>query len=141
MFGFGTTGAANPIRTNIDCAGCATNTANRPLAAYFTRNFTVPNASTATNLRLTTRADDGIVVYVNGVEVGRSNMPTGTVTPNTFAGPRRNTADAVANPVVINVPQNRLVTGTNVISVETHLNSRSTPNVSFDLSAVLTSTQ
>ncbi|WP_162529631.1 PKD domain-containing protein [Nocardioides caldifontis] len=139
VFGFGNTGAANPVTTNIDCAGCSTNTANRPLAAYFTKRFTVADASQALNLRLTTRADDGIVVYVNGVEVGRSNMPAGTVTVGTFAGPARSTATAVANPVVIDVPPSLLVTGQNVVSVETHLNYRNTPNVSFDLEAVLTS--
>lgn len=31
------------------------------------------------------RVDDGAVVYVNGVEVGRDNMPAGVVTPATPA--------------------------------------------------------
>ena len=31
--------------------------------------------------KVITRADDGVVVHVNGVEVGRSNMPTGTIGP------------------------------------------------------------
>ncbi len=141
VLGFGNTGTAPAVTTNIDCSGCSTTTANRPLAAYFTRNFTVPDASKATNLRLTTRADDGIVVYVNGVEVNRTNMPSTAVTVNTYAGPARSTATAIASPVVIDVPQNQLVTGTNVVSVETHLNYKATPNVTFDLDAVLTSFQ
>ena len=43
----------------------------RPLAAYFIKTFTVDNAASVSKLTLKTVADDGVVVYVNGTEVGR----------------------------------------------------------------------
>jgi hypothetical protein len=129
--GFGST-----VATNIDC--CASNTPARPLASYFTKTFTVNDASKVTSLRLETVADDGVVVYVNGTEVNRTNMPAGGVTINTYASTARTTATANANPIVVDVPLGLLTSGTNVISAETHLNYRATPNVTFDLRATLT---
>jgi hypothetical protein len=92
-----------------------------------------------TQLVLNTRADDGIVVYVNGTEVGRANMPSGTITGSTYASSAVKTANA--QQVVINVPTSLLVSGTNVISAETHVNFRKTADLSFDLSATITVSQ
>ena len=62
------------VQTNIDTFAT---TAQRPAAAYFVRNFQVDDKSKVTQLVLNTVADDGIVVYVNGTEVNRTNMPPG----------------------------------------------------------------
>lgn len=131
--GFGTTVS---LATNIDTYAT---TSARPLTAYFRKAFTVDNAADVTRLVLTSVADDGAVFYVNGTEVGRSNMPAGTITHSTYASSARNTTVANASPVVIEVPTSLLVSGANVIAVETHLNFRATKDLSFDLSAVLTS--
>lgn len=112
-------------------------TAERPRAAYFRKTFDVPDAARVQRLVLTTVADDGVVVYVNGTEVGRANMPAGTVTSATYASKAVRTSLAAASPVVIDVPVGLLVDGTNTVSVETHVNYRATPDVSFDLQAVL----
>ena len=114
-------------------------TADRPIATQFRRSFVVDDAGKVTGLRLSTVANDGVVVYVNGTEVGRSNMPTGTVTHTTYASASPSTANANAAPVVIDVPVGLLTTGTNVIAVETHVRYRGTPDVTFDLRAELTS--
>ncbi len=119
--------------TNIDC--CAGNTTQRPLAAYFVKTFQVPDASKATNLRLETVADDGVVIYVNGTEVNRTNMHSGGV----YAASAVSTANANAAPVVVNVAPGLLHNGTNTVAVETHLNYRATRNISFDMLASLTS--
>jgi PKD repeat protein len=129
--GFGSTG----LGTNIDVPPP---TSNRPLAAYFLKQFTVSSAADVRKLSLSTVADDGVVVYVNGTEVGRSNMPAGDVTFNTYASSAVNSTVANANPVVIVVPTDLLVTGTNTIAVETHLNFRATKDLGFDLNATLT---
>ena len=52
---------------------------------YFRRQFTVDNPATLSNVNLTLMRDDGAVVYVNGVEVARSNMPNGNITNTTYA--------------------------------------------------------
>lgn len=123
-----------PIATNIDVAAGAT----RPLTTYFRRAFTVNNAAAVTALSLTTRADDGVAVYVNGTEVGRSNLPAGTLTATTYALSAPSTATAVASPVTWSVPTSLLVDGTNTISVEVHSNYRATPSISMDLSLTAT---
>jgi hypothetical protein len=131
VLGFGSSG----LGTNINTFAT---TAERPIAAYYRRTFTVPDAGKATKLVLTTVGDDGVVVYVNGVEVGRQNMPTGAVSSRTYASSARRTTVANSLPLVVEVPVNLLVSGTNVVSAETHLNYRGTPDTSFDLKAVLT---
>lgn len=132
VLGFGSTG----LGTNIDTFAT---TADRPLTVYFRRDFQVSDATKVTRLVLTTVADDGVVVYVNGTEVGRSNMPSGTVTNKTYASSARRTSVATSAPYVVEVPTSLLVDGRNVIAAETHLNYRATADASFDLSAVLTS--
>ena len=131
VLGFGSTG----LGTNIDVS---TGTSTRPLAAYFIKTFTVDNAASVSKLTLKTVADDGVVVYVNGTEVGRSNMPAGTVTFNTYASSAPRTSVAVASPVTMDVPVFLLQNGANTIAVETHLNYHATADVSFDLSATET---
>ena len=131
VLGFGDASVA----TTIDGAFTTT---TRPIAAQFVRTFQVADASKATALKLETVADDGVVVYVNGTEVGRSNMPTGTISYNTYASTARRTSTANASPVVIDVPPSLLVNGTNTVAVETHVNYRSTPDLTFDLKATLT---
>jgi hypothetical protein len=129
VLGFGSAA----VTTDIDSYATP---ASRPLAAYFLDSFLVPAASAVTALTLTTVADDGVVVYVNGTEVGRANMPAGTVTYQTYASTGVRTADAA--PVTFSVPASLLVSGPNVIAAETHLNYHATSDVSFHLVATLT---
>jgi PKD repeat protein len=129
--GYGST----PLGTNLNPSAT---TSARPLAAYFLRSFSIPTASAVTALKLTTVADDGVVIYVNGTEVGRTRMPTGTVTINTYATAAIPTSNANAAPVTFNVPLSLLVNGTNTIAAETHLNYHATKDISFDLTATTT---
>lgn len=128
VLGFGATG----LGTNIDITGPTT---SRPLTAYFVKTVTVASAAKVVKLTINTAGDDGIVVYVNGTEVGRSNMPAGTITDTTYASTSRRTAVANAAPLVIDVPVALLVDGVNTIAAETHLNYRATADISFDLNA------
>ena len=81
--------------------------------------------------------DDGAVVYLNGVEVYRSNMPTGTIGHTTRASspsatPRSWTwLTALLNPAL-------LVAGDNVIAVEIHQDSPTSSDISFDLELTAT---
>jgi hypothetical protein len=110
----------------------------RPLTSYYRSTFQVQDASGVESLTLTTRADDGIAVYVNGVEVGRSNLPAGAIGHNTYATSAPSAAFAVANPVTYVVPGSLLQDGVNVITAEVHSNYRSTPSASFELTGTLT---
>lgn len=52
---------------------------------YFRHTFAVADASSIAGLTLRLLRDDGAVVYLNGVEVYRSNMPPGPVGFSTLA--------------------------------------------------------
>ena len=125
------------VATNIDTYP---NTSDRPRAAYFRKTFEVADPSKVTALTLHTWADDGVLVYVNGVEVARSNVQAGAPSISTYAVSAVSTAAAQASPLDVDVPVNLLVAGQNVIAVETHVNYRATRDLSMDLRADITAT-
>jgi hypothetical protein len=58
---------------------------NKYITTWFRNNFYVKNPYVFTGLVCKLLRDDGAVVYLNGYEVFRSNMPDGLITPNTLA--------------------------------------------------------
>jgi hypothetical protein len=54
-------------------------------AAYFRTTFEVANPDAFLGLQLRLLRDDGAVVYLNGTEVTRDNMPAGVIEPETLA--------------------------------------------------------
>jgi hypothetical protein len=87
--------------------------------AYFRRSFNVNSASDFNGILLRLLSDDGAVVYLNGVEVFRANMPSGKVSYNTFA--LSEVAGGVESSYIETpLPSSQLVNGTNVIAVEVH---------------------
>ena len=115
--------------TNID----PTALSPRPLSAQYRSEFEVTDATTVVDGTITVLANDGVVVYVNGVEIGRHRMPAGTVTQNTYASSVVSHAVANNGRVTFAVPYGLLVEGTNVVAASAHSNYRTTPDVSFDL--------
>ncbi|MES6118672.1 hypothetical protein U6M47_12485, partial [Cutibacterium acnes] len=123
------------VATTLNVAPVAT---DRPRALYGRTTFEVADVSKVQMLSLQVLADDGAVVYVNGVEVGRDNMGTGAVSYTTFASAARRVTAAQAAPITVSVPSSALVNGVNVLSVETHVNYRSTPDLTLAATADLT---
>ena len=75
--------------------------------------------------------DDGVVTYLNGVEVYRNNITNGV--PVLYSSLCTNCAD---NGTVIQsatLPTAALVTGTNVITAEVHQSSVTSSDLVFDL--------
>lgn len=120
---------SSTIATELVSAG------TRPLSSHYRKSFTVENPGTVAEVKIVTRADDGLVLYLNGIEVGRVNMPAGTISNNTYATAAPRTTFATANPVQVALPGSALAAGVNVLSAEVHSNYRSTPDHSFELSA------
>jgi hypothetical protein len=108
---------------------------NKWRAAYFRRVVNLSAApSTAT---LSWLADDGAVLYVNGVEVTRDNMPTGPIDYSTFASSGRwNAQESLVRSVT--VPAGLLRAGTNVIAAEVHQDAANSSDLSFDASLSVT---
>jgi len=98
-------------------------------AYYFRRTFTSENI--LKNLALDVVVDDGCVVYLNGVELKRFNMPTGTIAWNTYTGILANDSgswNAIAVDPAVTVQK-----GTNVLAVSVHQYDSTSSDVSFDL--------
>lgn len=100
---------------------------NRFISIYFRKTITIPNINVFSGLALHVRYDDGAVVYVNGTEVARVNMPTGTIAHGTVASTALdNTTDTIVLPV------SAFVNGNNTIAVEVHQRSNKSDDLSFD---------
>ena len=108
---------------------------NKFITTYFRRAFSVTNASAFNGVTLRLMRDDGAVVYLNGVEVWRTNMPTGTIgfstlAPVAIAGADESTfVQTTLNPSL-------LVSGTNVLAVELHQSGGTSSDISFDLQLI-----
>jgi acid phosphatase type 7 len=108
---------------------------NKYVTSYFRRAFNVTNASVFAGLTLRLLRDDGAVVYLNGVEVWRSNMPTGTVGHLTLASVAIGGADE-STFVQTTISPALLVNGANVLAVELHQSGGTSSDISFDLQLI-----
>lgn len=109
-----------------------TPTGNKWITTYFRKTVTIPNTSIFTNFVMNLIRDDGAVVYVNGVEVFRENMPTGAIVHSTQASSNIGGA-AETTPVTYVIPISAFVNGVNTIAVEMHQDVASSSDLSFDL--------
>lgn len=126
--GYGEKSEGRPEATELSYG---TNSSSKHITYYFRREFSVaaPSALRAPYVRLL--RDDGAIVYLNGVEIFRSNLPGSVdyLTPalNAAAGAEETTW--FTNSVAVA----RLREGQNVLAVEVHQSSPSSSDLSFDL--------
>ncbi|WP_431901301.1 PQQ-binding-like beta-propeller repeat protein [Nonomuraea sp. bgisy101] len=99
---------------------------------YFRHAFAVADPAALHDVTLRVLRDDGAVVYLNGQEVMRSNMPSGTITSGTLA-PSTVNSDAENTWQTVAVAPERLNAGQNTIAVEVHQAQPTSSDVSFDL--------
>ncbi len=97
--------------------------------AYFRKSFSLPDLCTYDNVKVSIKMDDGAIIYVNGVEVSRFRMPSGSVNYSTFAS--TTSSDNELNSVTLNT--NLFVPGTNVVAVEVHQRSSTSSDLTYDL--------
>jgi uncharacterized repeat protein (TIGR01451 family) len=100
-FGYGTT-----VTTSIPTGKPST---------YYVKTINIPTPSLYTQFNFTASFADGGVVYINGVEVTRANMPSGSPLYNTLA-----TVSGLVTGSTFSVPSSYFTTGNNVIAVEIH---------------------
>ncbi|MBQ8047688.1 MAG: CotH kinase family protein [Prevotella sp.] len=122
--------------TTIDYGG----NASRKYPTYYFRN-TVSLSQTPTNgakFVLNYTVDDGFIIYVNGVEAGRYNMPNGNVTFETMAA-----SDAKSNPDkgTMQIDASFFKQGYNTIAVEVHNNSWTSTDILWNATLQYTGIQ
>ncbi|MCB9252692.1 MAG: Ig-like domain-containing protein [Flavobacteriales bacterium] len=110
------------------------NSKKKYITTYFRKSINIGNISIFADFDLRVKRDDGIVVYVNGVERYRDNMPTGSISYTTKA--LTEVSDDGNTWFTTNLPASYFTTGTNVIAVEIHQRSGSSSDISFDLELI-----
>jgi hypothetical protein len=105
---------------------------NKFITTYFRHTFSVTNASVYAEVALRLLRDDGAVVYLNGTEIARSNMPAGTITSTTAAA---STVGGSTESALFSFPVDPalLLDGDNVVAVEIHQRNGTSSDISFDL--------
>ncbi len=101
------------------------------MTTYFRHSFSVADPSIYTVLNLGVIRDDGVIVYVNGTEVFRNNMPDGAVAYNTYALQAVGGSDE-SFVYEITVNPALLVSGNNVVAAEIHQADATSSDISFD---------
>jgi uncharacterized protein len=119
-------GYGDPVTTTVSYGPSSS---AKYLTTYFRRTFQATHGYQTLTVNL--KRDDGAVIYVNGVEVARSNMPSGVITKATPAATNAEATAYLALPITAT-----LVEGTNVIAVEVHQFSASSSDLFFDLTLV-----
>jgi len=104
--------------------------ANKHITTWFRRVLAVTDAVDWVDLRLRVLRDDGVVVYLNGTEILRDNLPTDVAIR----------WDALALQVVeadtyieVALPPEFLTEGLNVLAAEIHQANPDSSDISFDL--------
>lgn len=117
------------ISTNISYGS---NPNQKHITSWFRSSFRVspPNPYSSAKFRI--RRDDGIVVYLNGRELIRNNMPTGVITPQTLA------LDIISGQAQLDyfdveIPADSLRPGLNHLAVEIHQAGPTSSDLAFDL--------
>ncbi|MEO6404231.1 MAG: T9SS type A sorting domain-containing protein [Ferruginibacter sp.] len=109
--------------------------ANKYSSYYFrnsTLSFTATELSTTfTSIQLNLKRNDGVVIYINGVERARDNMPAGTPVYGTFASAA--IATGVTENYTVNLSPAFFVTGANTIAVEIHTDKLKAADMNFDM--------
>lgn len=102
---------------------------------YFRKTLNLTEAPAAGSIAtLDFVADDGFILYINGTEVGRYNMPTGNVSFNTYASTY---AEGNPDSGSLEFDASLFKKGSNIVAVELHNNSASSTDIYWDASIQL----
>ncbi len=102
------------------------------VTSYFRHPFSCQNTQNVRGLTLDLKCDDGAVIYLNGQEVHRYNLPNGAIDFKTHAsiavyGPDESDFHA------IDIGKELLTEGENLLAVEVHQSTLLSSDASFDL--------
>ncbi len=138
----GATGATVSLKTVLTAAEQGSSS-DRTRTVYFRRHFQVADPAAVRTLSLSLMRDDGAVVYLNGRQVGRTNIDTGS-TEGGFVGYStlaNRALDGAEEAAYVTIPiasdlLGALVPGDNVIAAEVHQSSVTSSDLVLDLELV-----
>ena len=115
--------------TQTTIVGYGPDADNKYPTTYFRKSFNIADHTLYNDLELEAIRDDGMVVYLNGIKVWSDNMSAlydwSTYANSAISGTGETTW-------ISKIIGNSLVTGTNVLAVEIHQSSGTSPDISFD---------
>jgi len=115
--GFGEPYIATPLQTETEI-----------MAGYFRHRFTLQTIPSQSAI-LRVRRDDGVIVYLNGIEIFRNNMPAG---PASYDTPALNIVEA-SSYLETTIDPSVFVSGENVLAAEVHQFFLISSDLVFDL--------
>jgi lysophospholipase L1-like esterase len=109
---------------------------NKLPTTYFRRSFVVPWNAAITNLNFRLARADGAVVWLNGQEIFRTNLPSGPITyTNRALTAMTGFTGHIFYPTNIAIA-NSLPVGTNLVAIELHASSATNNTLGFDLELI-----
>ncbi|HSO85558.1 MAG TPA: CotH kinase family protein, partial [Draconibacterium sp.] len=111
------------------------NPRNKYITTYFRKTVAVENVEKIKVLKINLKCDDGAVVYINGTEVVRKNVPATEINGNTIALATISGSDESRFTTFI-VNAGLLKTGKNVVAAEIHQDYAASSDISFDLELI-----
>lgn len=112
--------------------GFGPNPLDKYVTSYFRRTFRILDPRIVDSARIDLLRDDGAIVYLNGVEIARTNLPELGVNHRTLALTAVDgSEERRVHPFAF--PPSLLVPGDNVLAVEVHQVSGTSSDVSFAL--------
>jgi len=105
--------------------------ANKYITSYFRTTLNIADIGFIDTLILNNKFDDGLVVYINGSEVYRYNIPSGAVNYTTTA----NSGDdgKTVHTGKLTKAQSKIVAGANTIAVEVHQSGPTSSDIVLDM--------
>ena len=105
----------------------------RHRTTYFRKSFNLVNAARFESLEMAVLRDDGVVIYLNGNEIGRSGFASGvtTVEADTLAEEQFGSSERTR--VEFTIPVSLLKEGENIITAEMHQSMDDSSDLGFDL--------
>lgn len=104
---------------------------NKFVTTYFRRDFTVVDPASYDEFVLSVLRDDGVAVYLNGIEVARDSLAPGALAGD-FATATIGGVDEVT-PINFSVPATMFSAGANTLAAEIHQATANSSDLSFDL--------
>lgn len=105
------------------------------ITTYFLHAFEVVDPKAFTHLKLELMRDDGAVVYLNGREILRDNMPEGAIRFDTHASVKVGGSDETSFKLH-HISETALVKGHNFLAVEVHQASPNSSDIRLSLKLV-----
>ena len=133
IFGFGDLGANGATITPPTTMGLGTAAGGtNPSTSYLRRTFSVIDAASVTSVNASVLADDGVIIYLNGVEVYRSNLNAGAIgysdyAPNAIGGASESTYTSFT------IDPSLLIEGQNLLAAEIHQVNAGSSDLGFDM--------